>query len=161
MAIPTERLKWAFFISLICPLGCRLSVTPPPTCLPFPAHSQLCEGGQGKKDPPPVLPHSRRLAVPQVQAPHWGDDDEGGGDVGGSAPRPSSPGDLCSGHCRVGLTVNCSVNDYKPAWTAPALNKCSDSLGLPVEEAGLGKPNPGPGSLVPPPKPQQSHPGER
>lgn len=29
-----------------------------------------------------------------------------------------------------------SVNDYKPAWTAPALSKCSDSQGLPTEEQG-------------------------
>ena len=51
------------------------------------------------------------------------------------------------------MTVNCSENDYKPAWTAPVLNKRSDSQGLPAEEAGLGEPNPGPGSLLPPPNP--------
>lgn len=48
------------------------------------------------------------------------------------APRSSSPGDLCSGHCtdRGALTVNCWENDYKPARTAPTPNILTACPGL-------------------------------
>lgn len=65
------------------------------------------------------------------------------------APR-TSPSDLCSGNCtdRGKLTVNCLLNDYKPAQTAPALNRTT-AQGWPVEGAGLGRGCPGPGGAIP------------
>lgn len=80
------------------------------------------------------------------------------------APSPSSPGDLCSGHCidRGELTVNCWENDYKPAGTAPAPNILT-AWGWPMKGAGMGRARPSPpgaSSLLSPPldTPQHSHP---
>lgn len=49
---------------------------------------------------------------------------------------------------RGSLTVNCSVNGYKPVQTAPALNTLKPGAG-PWRGQGWGEPGPGPQELPP------------
>lgn len=66
--------------------------------------------------------------------------------MGALGPRPSSPGDLCSGHCtdRGELTVNCPVNGHKPAQTALTPTELLTARGCLWRRQGWAEPGPCP-----------------
>lgn len=145
--------------SIPSPLALPHLPLPPRHCPPPRATSG--KGGEDSKDMTLCTP-----AVPRVQPHHWEEEEDESGYMGGFGPQaPLLP--VTSGHCtdRGELTVNCWVNDYKPARTAPAPNILT-AWGWPREGAGLGRARLSPqgaSSLLPLPlnTPQHSHPSGR